>query len=169
MCAPQQSEVTLAASPRSIAEAVSILTAGSNAGCAFQEKLDAIVAAGYDAGIIFNRQGRDALQQFPTAATGTIPLMFVNRLTGLQLLGVPGVTAETAGTTPTPAAPAVCETDVKSEFVGWGYLRLFKTDIPAGTATQIDTYAVPEAHDPTYATGFGDFTAGHVAIDPTAN
>jgi hypothetical protein len=92
--------------------------------------------------------------------------MFVNRLTGLQLLGVPGVTAETAGTTPTPAAPAVCATDVKSEFVGWGYLRLFKTDIPAGTATQIDTYAVPEAQDPTYATGFGDFTAGHVAIDP---
>ena len=148
----------------------SILTGGSAEGCAFQEKLETIAAAGYDAGIIFNHQGPDALQQFPTAAKGTIPLMFVNRLTGLRLLGVPGVTAETAGTTPTPATPAVCATDVKAEFVGWGYLRLFKTDIPGsagtGSATQIDTYAIPESQDPRYATGFGDFSASHVAIDP---
>jgi hypothetical protein len=148
----------------------SILTAGSAPGCAFQEKLDTIAAAGYDAGIIFNHQGPDALQQFPTAARGPIPLMFVNRLTGLRLLGVPGVTAETAGTTPTPATPAVCATDVRSEFVGWGYLRLFKTDVPGsggtGSATQIDTYAIPEAQDPRFATGFGHFSASHVAIDP---
>ncbi|MFD2467859.1 PA domain-containing protein [Amycolatopsis silviterrae] len=144
----------------------SILTGGSAQGCAFQEKLDAVVAAGYDAGIIFNHQGPDALQQFPTASKGKIPLMFVNRLTGLRLLGVPGVTAETAGTTPTPAAPAVCATDVRSEFVGWGYLRLFKTDLDGGRATQLDTYAISEAQDPRYATGFGDFSASHVAIDP---
>ncbi|BCJ44523.1 hypothetical protein GCM10010168_13360 [Actinoplanes ianthinogenes] len=147
----------------------SILTGGSAPGCAFQEKLDAITAAGYSAGIIFNHQGPDAMQQFPTAATGTIPLMFVNRLTGLRLLGVPDVTEETAGTTPTPADPVVCATDVKSEFVGWGYLRLFKTDIPgsgAGSVTQIDTYAIPESQDPRYGTGFGDFSASHVAIDP---
>ncbi|MFI0453195.1 hypothetical protein [Actinomadura sp. 6N118] len=147
----------------------SILTGGSAPGCAFQEKLDAITAAGYSAGIIFNHQGPDAMQQFPTAARGTIPLMFVNRLTGLRLLGVPGVTEETAGTTPTPANPVACATDVKSEFVGWGYLRLFKTDIPrsgTGSVTQIDTYAIPESQDPRYGTGFGDFSASHVAIDP---
>jgi hypothetical protein len=44
---------------------VSILTGGSAEGCSFQEKLDTIVAAGYDAGIILNHQGPDCLQQFP--------------------------------------------------------------------------------------------------------
>jgi len=139
----------------------SILTGGSAEGCSFQEKLDTIVAAGYSAGIIFNHQGPDGLQQFPTAARGTIPLMFVNRLTGLRLLGVPGVTEATACTT---------ATDVKSVFDGWGYLRLFKTDIPGsagtGSATQIDTYAIPESQDPRFASGFGDLSASHVAIDP---
>ncbi|MFY1671057.1 hypothetical protein ACN27G_13960 [Plantactinospora sp. WMMB334] len=147
----------------------SILTGGSAAGYTFQEKLDAIVEAGYSAGIVFNHQGPDALQQFPTAAKGTIPLMFVNRLTGLRLLGVPGVTEETAGTTPTPETPDVCATDVESVFVGWGYLRLFRSDIPAsgaGSITQIDTYAIPESQDPRFATGAGDLSASHVAIDP---
>lgn len=148
----------------------SILTGGSAEGCSFQEKLDTIAAAGYDAGIIFNHQGPDGLQQFPTAAKGTIPLMFVNRLTGLQLLGVPGVTEATACTTATPATPAISATEIKAVFEGWGYLRLFKTDIPGsagtGSATQIDTYAIPESQDPRFATGFGDLSASHVAIEP---
>jgi hypothetical protein len=42
---------------------VSILTGGSAEGCSFQEKLDTIVAAGYDAGIIFNHEGPDGLQR----------------------------------------------------------------------------------------------------------
>ena len=149
---------------------VSILTGGSAEGCSFQEKLNTIVAAGYDAGIIFNHQGPDALQQFPLGAKGPIPLMFVNRLTGLQLLGVPGVTAETAGITPTPATPTVAATDVTAVFDGWGYLRLFKTNIPdragTGSMTQIDTYAIPESQDPKFAFGFGNLSASHVAIDP---
>ena len=149
---------------------VSILTGGSAEGCSFQEKLNAIAEAGYSAAVIFNHQGPDALQQFPTSAQGTIPLMFVNRLTGLQLLGVPGVTEENAGSTPTPAAPELAATEVRSLFNGWGYLRLFKTEIPAdagpGSITQLDTYAIPESQDPKFATGFGDLSASHVAFDP---
>ncbi|HUZ39592.1 MAG TPA: PA domain-containing protein [Streptosporangiaceae bacterium] len=149
---------------------VSILTGGSAEGCTFQEKLDTIAAAGYDAGIVFNHQGPDGLQQFPTSAKGTIPFMFVNRLTGLQLLGVPGVTEATACMTATPATPAVSATDIKAVFDGWGYIRLFKTDIPGragtGSITQIDTYAIPESQDPRFASGFGDLSASHVAIDP---
>lgn len=53
--------------------------------------------AGYDAGIIFNYQGPDAMQQFRPGAKGTIPLLFVYRLTGLKLPGVPEVTDATTG------------------------------------------------------------------------
>ena len=144
----------------------SLLTAGSAPGCSFQEKQDAIVAAGYDAGIVFNRQGPDALHQFLTSAKGPVPQIFVNRPTGLRLLGVPGVTDETAGTTATPAEPVPAAIHLKSVFQGWGYLRLFKTDIRAGTMEQIDTYAIPESQNPKYATGFGNLSASHVAIDP---
>ncbi|MFE2643067.1 LVIVD repeat-containing protein [Streptomyces nigra] len=147
----------------------SLLTAGSNPGCSFQEKLDAIAAAGYSAGIVFNRQGPDALHQYPTSAKGPIPLIFVNRLTGLRLLGVTDVTEETAGSTATPVEPDVPSIDLRPVFNGWGYLRLFRTDVPAdGPAVleQIDTYAIPESQDPKYATGFGDLSASHVAIDP---
>jgi hypothetical protein len=144
----------------------SLLTAGSAPGCSFQEKLDATEAAGYDAGIIFNRPGPDALHQFPTSAKGSIPQIFVNRPTGLRLLGVPDVTDEAAGATATPAEPVPAAVHLRSVFQGWGYLRLFRTDIDAGTMEQIDTYAVPESQDPKYATGFGNFSAAHVAINP---
>ncbi|MFJ2865137.1 PA domain-containing protein [Kitasatospora sp. NPDC087314] len=147
----------------------SLLTAGSNPGCSFQEKLEAVAAAGYSAGIVFNRQGPDALHQYPTSAKGPIPLIFVNRLTGLRLLGVTDVTEETAGSTPTPDAPDIPAIDLRSVFNGWGYLRLFRTLVPAvgsGSIEQIDTYAIPESQDPKYAIGFGDLSASHVAIDP---
>ncbi len=151
----------------------SILTGGSAEGCSFQEKLNAVTEAGYQAGIIFNHQGPDAMQQFPPGAEGSIPLLFVNRLTGLQLLGVPGVTEATAGTTPTPTTPEPSRIEIKSVFDGWGYLRLYQTDIPqpagTGSMTHLDTYAIPESQDPAFATGFGDLSASHVAIDPDRN
>ncbi len=53
--------------------------------------------AGYDAGIIFTYQGPDAMQQFRPGPKGTIPLLFVYRLTGLKLPGVPGVTDARTG------------------------------------------------------------------------
>ena len=34
------------------------------------------------------------------------------------------------------------------------------------SATSIDTFAVPEAMDPAFATGFGDLTVHEVATDP---
>ena len=151
----------------------SILTGGSAEGCSFQEKLNAVTEAGYQAGIIFNHQGPDAMQQFPPGAEGTIPLLFVNRLAGLQLLGVTGVSEETAGTTPTPAMPELPRTELKSVFDGWGYLRLYQTDIPrrlgTGSIRQLDTYALPESQDPAFAAGYGDLSASHVTIDPDCN
>lgn len=138
--------------------------------CSFQEKLDTIAAAGYDAGIVFNALREDCLGQVSMAAAGSIPFVFANRLAGLQLLGVPGVTADNACTTTTPATATAAGTDVKSVFDGWGYIRLFKTQIPgrAGTGSirQIDTYAIPESQNPAFASGFGDLSVHEVAVDP---
>ncbi|WP_306914636.1 MULTISPECIES: LVIVD repeat-containing protein [unclassified Arthrobacter] len=49
-----------------------------------------------------------------------------------------------------------------SVFDGWGYVHLFDPD----TMQELDTYAIPEAHDPAYALGYGDLSVHEVAVDP---
>jgi len=140
--------------------------------CTFQMKLDNIVAAGYDAGIVFNAVRPDCQTRVTMLAAGGIPFVFVDRLTGLQLLQVPGATAANACTTASPAVGSpVASTTIEAIFDGWGYIRLFATHIPGevgtpGSIKQIDTFAIPEAQDPAFATGFGDLSVHEVAIDP---
>jgi hypothetical protein len=54
------------------------------------------------------------------------------------------------------------EIEVGSIFDGWGYAHLFDAE----TLEELDTFAIPEAHDPEMAFGFGDFTIHEVAVDP---
>jgi hypothetical protein len=54
------------------------------------------------------------------------------------------------------------EIDVGSIFDGWGYVHLFD----AATLEELDTFAIPEAHDPAFAFGFGDLSVHEVAVDP---
>jgi hypothetical protein len=51
---------------------------------------------------------------------------------------------------------------VGSIFDGWGYVHLFD----AATLEELDTFAIPEAHDPAFAFGFGDLSVHEVAVDP---
>ncbi|OFI37108.1 hypothetical protein BIU82_08340 [Arthrobacter sp. SW1] len=51
---------------------------------------------------------------------------------------------------------------VGSIFDGWGYVHLFDT----ATLQELDTYAIPEAHDPAFAFGYGDLSVHEVAVDP---
>ena len=51
---------------------------------------------------------------------------------------------------------------VGSIFDGWGYVHLFD----AATLEELDTFAIPEAHDPDFAFGFGDLSVHEVAVDP---
>ena len=120
---------------------------------------------------MFNAEREDCLGQVTMQAAGTIPFVFVNRLTGLQLLGAAGATDATACTTATPAGATAVGTNIAAVFDGWGYVRLFKTTIskdPAkpGSIRQIDTFAIPESEDPAYANGFGDLSVHEVALDP---
>ncbi len=50
-------------------------------------------------------------------------------------------------------------------FDGWGYVHLLN----ATTLQEIDAYAVPEALDPAFQTGFGNLTVHEVRTDPRAN
>jgi hypothetical protein len=52
--------------------------------------------------------------------------------------------------------------EVGSIFDGWGYVHLFD----ATTLRDLDQYAIPEAHDPAFAIGFGDLSVHEVATDP---
>ncbi|MBA3748108.1 MAG: hypothetical protein H0W96_11555, partial [Solirubrobacterales bacterium] len=52
---------------------------------------------------------------------------------------------------------------VTTQFDGWGYVHLFD----AATRQALDTYAIDEAMDPAFASGFGDLTVHEVATDPT--
>ncbi len=138
--------------------------------CTFQTKLNNIVAAGYDAGIVFNAVRPDCLSRVTMLASGNIPFVFANRTTGLQLLNQ-ALSADVC----TQASPAVgspvASTTIEAVFDGWGYVRLFRTHVPGdvgepGSISQIDTFAIPEAQDPAYAVGFGDLSVHEVAIDP---
>ena len=50
-------------------------------------------------------------------------------------------------------------------FDGWGYAHLYD----ANTSEEIDAFAIPEALDARYASGFGDLTIHEFATDPETN
>jgi hypothetical protein len=139
--------------------------------CAFQQKLDAVAAAGYSAGIVFNAAVEDCASFIVMAAEGDIPFLFVDRATGLRLLLDDGEDETVCERPAPPAGSPTAETTIEAVFDGWGYVRLFRTHIPrtpgkAGGIRQVDTYALPESQDPAYATGYGDLSVHEVALDP---
>jgi hypothetical protein len=58
---------------------------------------------------------------------------------------------------------------VTTQFDGWGYVHLFGFDEenPEDTPAELDTFAIPEAMDEDFASGFGDLSVHEVATDPT--
>jgi hypothetical protein len=177
---PIDPSTSISGTPTYVGEACSPLPPGSGVAlvergtCFFQVKLDNITAAGYSSGIVFNNLRPDCQAFVFMGANGTIPFVFVQRLTGLQLLQVAGVTDANACTTASPASGSPsASTTIEAIFDGWGYVRLFRTHIPGevgatGSISQLDTYAIPESQDPAYATGFGTLSVHEVAMDPKA-
>jgi len=138
--------------------------------CSFQEKLNNITAAGYDAGIVFNAVRPDCLGLVTMLASGTIPFVFVDRTVGLQLLQQP-LSADVCTQASPAAGSPVASVVIEAVFDGWGFVRLFATEIPGqvgvpGSITSLDTFAIPESQDPAYAVGFGDLSVHEVALDP---
>jgi PA domain len=144
--------------------------------CTFTEKVANVIAAGgYDAVLIFNRVGSDACNQTTgMSVEGDIPTFGVApREQGFAIFGVEGqyndaaCLAAPAGSQLAPITVGATGDTLQfsSYFDGWGYVRLFRNG--SGKMTELDTYAIPEAHDPAYATGFGDLSVHEAATSPT--
>jgi hypothetical protein len=138
--------------------------------CDFQVKYDAILAAGgYRAVLVFNREqgsadGCDTL--ITMLLEGDVPAFFVTRRVGFDLLDVPYdhaacLAGDGSVTAPAPVGTVGDRLSMTSTFDGWGYVHLYANT--GGKLAELDTYAIPEAHDPAFGTGFGDLSVHEAA------
>ena len=137
--------------------------------CAFTEKVGNVIdAGGYAAVLVFNRTASDACEvPLGMSVAGDIPTFGVApRSQGYAIFDETYDEAACLAGDGTQQAPMVLgETGdtltFSSYFDGWGYVHLFRNE--GGKMTELDTYAIPEAHDPAYADGFGDLSVHEVA------
>ena len=137
--------------------------------CAFTDKVTNVIAAGgYKAILVFNRTSSDACETpLGMSVEGDIPTFGVApRSQGFAIFDKPYDEDECLAGDGTQTAPIEVgalgdELTFSSYFDGWGYVHLF--DNSAGKMTELDTYAIPEAHDQEFADGFGDLSVHEVA------
>ncbi|HSE81036.1 MAG TPA: PA domain-containing protein [Gaiellaceae bacterium] len=151
-------------------EKVLILQRGQ---CFFSEKVETAQNAGYDAVIIGNHHAGSGNGADPDASLcGSQGHVFTPTIaaacTGHRAFHL------ILGTTPNYDPPGPPHADdpaigtlgadvlLASEFDGWGYVRLLDRE----TMEQVDAYAIDEALDPAFATGFGALSVHEVAVDP---
>jgi hypothetical protein len=135
--------------------------------CNFTPKVQNVESAGYEGAIVFNRTGVDGCETLISMLVEAgIPAVFVSRTDGFRILGadLTGYTCseDGSGTAAPPAGTEGSAIDVKAEFDGWGYIHLFDRN----SFVDLDQFAIPEAHDPDFAEGFGDLSVHEVATDP---
>ncbi|MDQ3879898.1 MAG: hypothetical protein M3295_02300, partial [Chloroflexota bacterium] len=146
--------------------------------CFFSDKVSSGQLAGYDVIVIGNHHAGSVGGIFPDA--------FICGSQGSDLLGparsancighralhllfddepayeTPSGTGEDLPPIGTTGATVAVQGGV---FDAWGYLSLYDAD----TMERLDSYAIPEALDPRYASGFGDLTVHEITTDPTGN
>lgn len=130
------------------------------------EKAHEAALAGWDSVLFVNHHNGDAAGGEPFCGSGAFVDEIVavctthaafHRLFGLAPLDAPWSYPENV-----PLGTIGEEIEVGSLFDGWGYVHLFD----AATLQDLDTYAIPEAHDPAYALNSGDLSVHEVAVDP---
>jgi Ca2+-binding RTX toxin-like protein len=130
--------------------------------CGFADKFDNAAAAGWDGVIIFNQPRPDDGQvNMLTVDADGPPVIPGGHMRRVDAVGAEGVLSSST-TTPAPgtAGPTL---SVGADFDGWGYAHLYD----ARTGEPIDAYAIDEARDPRFASGFGDLSIHEFATDPT--
>jgi hypothetical protein len=139
--------------------------------CFFSNKVEFAQNLGYDMAIVANHHVGAQAGAAPDAEfcgskghefVVTIPAICIgHRAMHLLFNDAPDYSVPYSGTE--PAIGAIGETvTAKAEFDGWGYVHLFD----AATGEELDTYAIPEAHQESKAFGSGDLTVHEVAVDP---
>jgi len=135
--------------------------------CTFTEKVANVEeAGGYTAVLIFNREGSDACNAtLGMSVEGGIPTFgVIPREQGYALFDEPYddeacLAGDGTKTAPIEVGTVGDEVLFTAYFDGWGYVHLFQ----ANTGAELDTYAIPEAHDPRFSSGFGDLSVHEVA------
>ena len=130
------------------------------------EKAEMGKAAGYDAVVLVSRHvdgpdvaycGSGAFPAEPIVTLCTTHTAYHHMFNSTPAYDLPYVASK---------EPTLGQTgrriDVGSVFDGWGYVHLFD----ANTLADLDQFAIPEAHDPAKAIGYGDLSVHEVAVDP---
>ena len=174
---PSPSVLTLAAGE----EAILVLQRGpvgdpthsQHGACFFSEKVEAAQNAGYDAVIIANHHTGAGFGAFPDATfCGGKGHDFVVTIPGVCLghrafhLLFNTTESYTYPDGPAIGPPLGADVMATGKFDGWGYVHLFRNTLSDGKFTELDTYAIDEAHDPAFAFGSGDLSVHEVATDP---
>jgi len=135
--------------------------------CTFTEKVANIEkAGGYIAAVVFNRATPDGCNAaLSMSVAGKIPTFGVApREMGYALFDEPYDHEACLKGNGSQLAPIGLGTpgdtlDFSSYFDGWGYVHLFDR----ASMAELDTYAIPEAHDPAFANGSGDLSVHEIA------
>jgi hypothetical protein len=161
-------DIAVPAAPAVGDKQIAVVTRGS---CAFTDKVANVAAAGgYEGVVIVNREG--GCGAFGMTVSGSLPTFSLDRRSGFGLFDkealydeaacqaggdtlegslIPGLTVGATGDVVT----------LTSAFDGWGYVHLYRNG--TGKLAELDTYAIPEAHDPKYAADHGDLSVHEVA------
>jgi hypothetical protein len=137
--------------------------------CTFTEKAAAVDGKGYEAMLVINREGSDACSTPLTMSIeGSTPAFGVTtREQGFKLFGLTtydDAACEAGNGTKLlglPLGTTGKRVEFGSFFDGWGYVHVLKNG--TGKLTTTDTYAIREAHDPKFASGYGDLSVHEVA------
>lgn len=150
--------------PPSAGAAFAIVSRGV---CQFAAKLARVEAAGYAAAIVVNNEGSDGCGLFRMSVQAGIPAFSAPRTVGFGLFDRSGFDATACRAGRSDLLPGVeigGEGDrvrVRRYFDGWGYVHLFRNG--TGKLRELDTYAIPEAMNPQFASGRGDLSVHEVA------
>ncbi len=141
--------------------------------CFFSEKVETAQLLGYDAVIIANHHtgalGGAGPDTYFCGGQGhefdiQISALCVGHTAMHELFDDPNAADNFTYPETVPTIGTVGDRiSVTTQFDGWGYVHLYD----AATGAELDTFAIPEAMDPAYASGFGDLTVHEVATDPT--
>lgn len=130
------------------------------------EKAHEAVLAGWDSVLFVNHHNGDAAGGEPFCGSGA----FVDEIVAVctthaafhRLFNISPLDAPWSYPENVPLGTVGEDIEVGSVFDGWGYVHLFD----AATLQDLDTYAIPEAHDPAHALKSGDLSVHEVAVDP---
>jgi hypothetical protein len=139
--------------------------------CFFSEKVEAAQNAGWDAVIIANHHVGAQGGAAPDAAfCGGQGHEFEIKISAvcighraMHLLFNDDPAYDSAHASEPVIGTAGEKVSFTPSFDGWGYVHLYD----ANTLAELDTYAIPEAHDESKAFGFGDLTVHEVATHRT--